>query len=85
MFFYPEPVAGRCESQHVDHRVGGLKTNRMNSVVFSSRATVVSGLVLTPCALAAPASARPETIRAGVSYDSDGLIESGPVWDIGAE
>jgi len=59
--------------------------NRMNSVILRSRAALVSGLVLTSCALAAPASARPETIRAGVSYDSDELIESGPVRDIGAE
>jgi hypothetical protein len=59
--------------------------NRLNSVILSLRAALVSGLVLTPCALAAPASARPETIRAGVSYYSDEVIESGPVRDIGAE
>jgi hypothetical protein len=58
---------------------------RLNSVILSLRAALVSGLVLAPCALAAPASARPETIRAGVSYYSDELIESGSVRDIGAE
>jgi hypothetical protein len=58
---------------------------RLNSVILSLRAALVSGLVLAPCALAAPASARPETIRAGVSYYSDELIESGTIRDIGAE
>ena len=59
--------------------------NRMNSAILSLRATLATGLVLAPCALAAPASARPETIRAGVSYYSDELIERGPVRDIGVE
>jgi len=49
------------------------------------RRTPVAGLVLALCALPAPASARPETIRAGVSYYSDELIESGPFRDIGTE
>jgi len=40
---------------------------------------------LGPCTLPTLARARPETIRAGVSYYSDELIESGPVRDIGAE
>ena len=59
--------------------------NRLNSAILSLRAALVAGLVLAPCALAAPASARPETIRAGVSYYSDELIERGPVRDIGVE
>ncbi len=59
--------------------------NRRNSAILSLRAAFVSGLVLAPCALPALASARPETIRAGVAYYSDELIESGPVRDIGAE
>ena len=59
--------------------------NRLNSAILSLRAALAAGLVLAPCALAAPASARPETIRAGVSYYSDELIESGSVRDIGAE
>jgi hypothetical protein len=58
---------------------------RLNSVILSLRAALVFGLVLAPCALAAPASARPEAIRAGASYYSDELIESGSVRDIGAE
>ena len=59
--------------------------DRLNSAFLSLRAALAAGLVLTPCALAAPASARPETIRAGVSYYSDELVESGPVRDIGVE
>ncbi len=59
--------------------------DRLNSVILGWRVALVSGLVLTPCVLTAPASARPETIRAGVSYYSDELIESGPIRDIGAE
>jgi hypothetical protein len=58
---------------------------RLNSVILGLRAALVSGLLLAPCALAAPASARPETVRVGVSYYSDELIESGSVRDIGAE
>ncbi len=38
-----------------------------------------------PCALPALARARPEAIRAEVSYYSDELVESGPVRDIGTE
>ncbi|MBW1843999.1 MAG: hypothetical protein JRJ05_06620 [Deltaproteobacteria bacterium] len=59
--------------------------NRLNSAFLSLRAALAAGLVLAPCALAVPASARPETIRAGVSYYSDELVESGPVRDIGVE
>ncbi|MBW2541650.1 MAG: hypothetical protein JRF15_06125 [Deltaproteobacteria bacterium] len=58
---------------------------RLNSTPLSLRAVLLSGLLLALCAMAAPASARPETIRAGVSYYSDELIESGPVRDIGTE
>jgi len=58
---------------------------RLNSLILSLRAVLAASLVLTPCTLVAPASARPETIRAGVSYYSDELIESGSVRDIGAE
>lgn len=59
--------------------------NRLHSPTSNSRAVLVAGLVLTLCALAASASARPEKIRAGVSYYSDELIKTGPVRDIGTE
>jgi hypothetical protein len=59
--------------------------NRLNSAILSLRAALAAGLVLASCALAAPVSARPETIRAGVSYYSDELVERGPVRDIGVE
>jgi len=49
------------------------------------RMALAAGLALIPCGLPTPASARPETIRAGVSYYSDELIEAGPVRDIGVE
>jgi len=58
---------------------------RRNPAIFGLRVAVFFGLVLTPCALPSQAAARPEKIRAGVSYYSDELIESGPVRDIGAE
>ncbi len=57
----------------------------MNSANLGWRAALVSGLFLVPCALASIASARPETIRTGVSYYSDELIEDGSIRDIGAE
>ena len=59
--------------------------NRLNSTFSSLSAALAAGLVLIPCALVSPASARPESIRAGVSYYSDELVESGPVRDIGTE
>ena len=59
--------------------------NRQSPTISRMRAALLAGLVLAPCVLPALASARPETIRAGVSYYSDELIESGPVRDIGAE
>ena len=59
--------------------------NRLNSTFSSLSAALAAGLVLIPCALVSPASARPESIRAGVSYYSDELVESGPVRDIGVE
>jgi hypothetical protein len=49
------------------------------------RTALLSGLVLGALALVAPASARPEKIRAGASYYSDELVETGSVRDIGAE
>lgn len=49
------------------------------------RTALVSGLALAPLVFIAPASARPEKIRAGVSYYSDELVEAGSVRDIGAE
>ena len=65
--------------------MGSLIVNRLNSAYSNLRVVLGSGLVLAFCALPALASARPETIRAGVSYYSDELIESGPIRDIGAE
>jgi hypothetical protein len=59
--------------------------HRVNSTNLRWRAARVSGLILVACALAATVSARPETIRAGVSYYSDELVESGSIRDIGAE
>jgi len=49
------------------------------------RTALLSGLVLVTLAFVAPASARPEKIRPGVSYYSDALVETGSVRDIGAE
>jgi len=49
------------------------------------RLALVCGLVLGSCALPALARARPEVIRAEVSYYSDELVESGSVRDIGTE
>jgi hypothetical protein len=58
---------------------------RPNSAILRWWVALVSGLLLAPCALPSLAWARPEAIRAGVSYYSDELIESGPVRDIGIE
>jgi hypothetical protein len=85
MNFRVERVVSACGPPHVVHGAESPKMNRLNSLISSWRAALVAGLVLAPCALAAPAWARPETIRAGVSYYSDELIESGPVRDIGVE
>lgn len=57
----------------------------MNSTNLRRRVAPISGLLLVSWALAAIASARPETIRPGVSYYSDELVESGSIRDIGAE
>jgi len=59
--------------------------NRFHSPTSNASAVLVCGLVLALCTPTAPASARPERIRAGVSYYSDQLVETGPVRDIGAE
>ena len=56
-----------------------------NSRASKRRAALRVGLVLAICGLPASTSARPERIRAGMSYYSDELIETGPVRDIGAE
>jgi hypothetical protein len=65
--------------------VAGSKVNRPNSANSRLRPALVAGLVAGLCALPALGWARPEKIRAGVSYYSDDLVESGPVRDIGAE
>jgi hypothetical protein len=49
------------------------------------RVALVCGLVLGPCVYSSPAQARPEAIRAGLSYNTDELVESGSVRDIGTE
>lgn len=59
--------------------------NRVYSPNSNASAVLICGLALALCAPTAPASARPERIRAGVSYYSDELVETGPVRDIGAE
>jgi len=61
------------------------KQPRPHSAIFRWRVALVSSLVLAPFALPSLARARPETIRAGLSYYSDELVESGPLRDIGAE
>jgi hypothetical protein len=70
---------------HIDRGVENPKMNRLNSTFSALKVALAAGLVLNPCALIDAASARPETIRAGVSYYSDELVESGPVRDIGIE
>lgn len=59
--------------------------NRLHSATSNASAALFCGLVLALCASSAPASARPERIRAGASYYSDELVQTGPVRDIGAE
>jgi hypothetical protein len=68
-----------------DDSVASSNANRPNSALARLRVALVAGLALGPCALPALASARPEVIRAEVSYYSDELVESGTVRDIGAE
>lgn len=58
---------------------------RVNSRNLRWRAALAFGLILAVCVFAALASARPESIRAGVSYYSDELVESNSIRDIGAE
>jgi hypothetical protein len=58
---------------------------RLKGLVPRLRVALVYGLVLGPCALPALAQARPEAIRAEVSYYSDELVENGPVRDLGSE
>jgi hypothetical protein len=58
---------------------------RPKALASHLRLALVYSLVLGPCALPALARARPEVIRAEVSYYSDELVESGPVRDIGTE
>ena len=57
----------------------------LHSPTSNSSAVLICGLALALCASTQPASARPERIRAGVSYYSDELVATGPVRDIGAE
>ena len=61
------------------------RVQRANSTNRPWRAALIASLVMAPCAFAPFASARPERIRAGVSYYSDELVESGSVRDIGVE
>lgn len=49
----------------------------------SLKMALISALILAPHGIPRPAEARPETIRAGVSYYSDELLEGGSVRDIG--
>ena len=65
--------------------MGSPKENRPISAILRLLVALVSGLVLAPHALPSLAWARPESIRAGISYYSDELVEDGPVRDIGAE
>ena len=59
--------------------------NRLHSPTSNASTVLICGLALALCTPNAPASARPERIRPGVSYYSDELVETGPVRDIGAE
>jgi hypothetical protein len=65
--------------------MGSVELPRPKTLARCLRVAVIYGLVLGPCALPALARARPETIRAEVSYYSDELVENGPVRDIGSE
>jgi hypothetical protein len=65
--------------------VESLAVDQRNPGTFRAWAAVSCGLVLAACALPPLAEARPETIRAGVSYYSEELIENGPIRDIGVE
>jgi len=59
--------------------------NHLNSTNSSSCAGLAASLIVILCAIAPFASARPETIRAGVPYYSDELVENGSVRDIAVE
>jgi hypothetical protein len=59
--------------------------HRLISARSRSWVAWLCGLILVACAIPAVASARPEKIRAGVSYYSDELVESDSIRDIGAE
>ena len=61
------------------------KEHRPNSAILRLLAALGSGLALTPPAMPSLAQARPEAIRARLSYYSDELVESGLVRDIGTE
>jgi len=65
--------------------VGSPQEHRPNSTILGSLAPLIFGLILVPHALPSLAQARPEAIRAGISYYSDELVENGPVRDIGPE
>jgi hypothetical protein len=62
-----------------------MESPKLNRRILLRRAALAFGLAVALCALPALTSARPERIRAGVSYYSDERIEAGPVRDIGAE
>jgi hypothetical protein len=59
--------------------------NHLNSTNLRSCAALAASLIVTLCAITPFASARPETIRAGVPYYSDELVENGSVRDIDVE
>jgi hypothetical protein len=61
------------------------KEQRPSSALLRLLAPLAFGLILAPHALPSLAHARPEVIRAGISYYSDELVENGPVRDIGTE
>ena len=65
--------------------VGSPKEHRPNSAILRLLVPLAFGLILAPHALPSLAQARPEVIRAGISYYSDESVENGPVRDIGTE
>jgi hypothetical protein len=61
------------------------QTIHPKSTIWRSRVALATGLFFSLGALAPYASARPETIRAGISYYSDELVETRSIRDIGVE
>ncbi len=77
--------SGAAGSRGREARLAPIESPRARVRAPRSGAALVCGLVVGALAPAEPAAARPEVIRAGVSYYSDERIERGPVRDIGAE